>query len=69
MRFAAGRAPYKAEIYAIFDRGGYVNFSAAGLRAALGYQNAAQCAGLQAGGEAPPRDRCGTVIVPEPPVK
>jgi uncharacterized protein (TIGR02453 family) len=37
MRFAAGRAPYKTEIYAIFDRGGYVNFSAAGLRAALGY--------------------------------
>ncbi len=37
MRFAAGQAPYKTEIYAIFDRGGYVNFSAAGLRAALGY--------------------------------
>ena len=37
MRFAAGRAPYKTEIYAIFDRGGYVNFSAAGLRAGLGY--------------------------------
>jgi uncharacterized protein (TIGR02453 family) len=37
MRFAAGRAPYKTEIYATFDRGGYVNFSASGLRAALGY--------------------------------
>ena len=37
MRFAAGRAPYKTEIYAIFDRGGYVNFSAGGLRAAAGY--------------------------------
>jgi uncharacterized protein (TIGR02453 family) len=37
MRFAAGRSPYKTEIYAIFDRGGYVNFSADGLRAALGY--------------------------------
>lgn len=37
MRFAAGKAPYKTEIYAMFDRGGYVNFSAAGLTAALGY--------------------------------
>jgi uncharacterized protein (TIGR02453 family) len=37
MRFAAGKAPYKTQIYAIFDRGGYVNFSAAGLTAALGY--------------------------------
>jgi uncharacterized protein (TIGR02453 family) len=37
MRFAAGRSPYKTEIYASFDRGGYVNFSADGLRAALGY--------------------------------
>jgi uncharacterized protein (TIGR02453 family) len=37
MRFAAGKAPYKTQIYATFDRGGYVNFSASGLTAALGY--------------------------------
>ena len=37
MRFSAGKAPYKTEIYAIFDRGGYVNFSAPGLTAATGY--------------------------------
>ena len=51
MRFAAGRAPYKTEIYAIFDRGGYVNFSAvdaeaegtaqAGYRAAEFFRTAA----------------------------
>jgi uncharacterized protein (TIGR02453 family) len=37
MRFAAGKSPYKTEIYAIFDRGGYVNFSADGMTAGLGY--------------------------------
>jgi hypothetical protein len=35
--FRAGKSPYKTEIYATFDRGGYVNFSADGLMAAAGY--------------------------------
>jgi uncharacterized protein (TIGR02453 family) len=37
VRFRAGKSPYKTEIYATFDRGGYVRFSADGLTAALGY--------------------------------
>jgi uncharacterized protein (DUF2461 family) len=37
MRFRAGQSPYKTEIYATLDRGGYVRFSADGLTAALGY--------------------------------
>jgi uncharacterized protein (TIGR02453 family) len=37
VRFRADKSPYKAEIYATFDRGGYVNLSADGLTAALGY--------------------------------
>ena len=37
MRFRAGKSPYKTEIYATFDRGGYVRFGADGLTAALGY--------------------------------
>ena len=32
----ADKSPYKTEIYATFDRGGYVNFSADGLTAAAG---------------------------------
>jgi uncharacterized protein (TIGR02453 family) len=31
------KSPYKTEIYAILDRGGYVKFSADGLTAGLGY--------------------------------
>ena len=37
MRFRAGQSPYKTEIYATLNRGGYVRFSADGLTAALGY--------------------------------
>jgi uncharacterized protein (TIGR02453 family) len=37
MRFRAGKPPYKTEIYATLDRGGYVRFGADGLTAALGY--------------------------------
>src|SRR5215467_13141119 len=37
VRFAADKSPYKTEIYAILDRGGYVKFSADGLTAGLGY--------------------------------
>jgi uncharacterized protein (TIGR02453 family) len=37
MRFSAGKQPYKTEIYAILERGGYVKFSADGLTAGLGY--------------------------------
>ena len=37
VRFRADKSPYKTEIYAILDRGGYVKFSADGLTAALGY--------------------------------
>ena len=37
MRFRADKSPYKTEIYATFDRGGYVRFSADGLTAATGY--------------------------------
>src|SRR5689334_5803257 len=37
IRFRADKSPYKTEIYATLDRGGYVRFSADGLRAALGY--------------------------------
>jgi uncharacterized protein (TIGR02453 family) len=36
VRFRADKSPYKTEIYATFDRGGYVNFSADGLTAAHG---------------------------------
>ena len=36
-RFRADKSPYKTEIYAALDRGGYVRFSADGLTAALGY--------------------------------
>jgi uncharacterized protein (TIGR02453 family) len=37
VRFRADKSPYKTQIYAILDRGGYVNFSADGLTAATGY--------------------------------
>src|SRR5215467_383651 len=37
VRFCADKSPYKTEIYAAFDRGGYVQFSADGLTAATGY--------------------------------
>ena len=37
IRFRADKSPYKTEIYATLDRGGYVRFSADGLTAALGY--------------------------------
>jgi uncharacterized protein (TIGR02453 family) len=37
VRFRADKSPYKTEIYAILDRGGYMKFSADGLTAALGY--------------------------------
>jgi len=37
IRFRADKSPYKTEIYASLDRGGYVRFSADGLTAALGY--------------------------------
>lgn len=37
VRFRADKSPYKTEIYATLDRGGYVKFSADGLSAALGY--------------------------------
>src|SRR6266702_4588253 len=37
VRFSADKSPYKAAIYATFETGGYVRFSAAGLTAALGY--------------------------------
>jgi uncharacterized protein (TIGR02453 family) len=37
VRFRADKSPYKTEIYATLDRGGYVKFSADGLTAALGY--------------------------------
>jgi uncharacterized protein (TIGR02453 family) len=37
VRFRADKSPYKTEIYASFDRGGYVRFSADGLAAATGY--------------------------------
>jgi uncharacterized protein (TIGR02453 family) len=37
IRFRADKSPYKTQIYAIFDRGGYVNFSADGLTAGAGY--------------------------------
>jgi uncharacterized protein (TIGR02453 family) len=37
VRFRADKSPYKTEIYAALDRGGYVKFSADGLTAALGY--------------------------------
>jgi uncharacterized protein (TIGR02453 family) len=37
VRFRADKSPYKTEIYATFDRGGYVRFSADGLTAATGY--------------------------------
>jgi uncharacterized protein (TIGR02453 family) len=37
VRFRADKSPYKTQIYATFDRGGYVNVSADGLTAAAGY--------------------------------
>ena len=37
VRFRADKSPYKTEIYATFDRGGYVRLSADGLTAATGY--------------------------------
>ena len=37
IRFRADKSPYKTEIYATLDRGGYVRFGADGLAAALGY--------------------------------
>jgi uncharacterized protein (TIGR02453 family) len=37
VRFRADKSPYKTEIYASFDHGGYVRFSGDGLTAASGY--------------------------------
>jgi uncharacterized protein (TIGR02453 family) len=37
VRFRADKSPYKTEIYAILETGGYVNFSAKGLSAGMGY--------------------------------
>ena len=37
VRFRADKSPYKTEIYATLDRGGYVRFGADGLTAATGY--------------------------------
>lgn len=37
VRFSPDKSPYKTQIHAILDRGGYVHFGADGLRAALGY--------------------------------
>jgi uncharacterized protein (TIGR02453 family) len=37
VRFRAATSPYKTEIYATFERGGYVRLGADGLRAASGY--------------------------------
>jgi uncharacterized protein (TIGR02453 family) len=37
MRFRAGESPYKTEIYAVLEAGGYISFSAAGLTAGMGY--------------------------------
>jgi uncharacterized protein (TIGR02453 family) len=37
IRFRADKSPYKTEIYATLERGGYVRFGADGLTAALGY--------------------------------
>ena len=37
IRFRADKSPYKTSIYATFDRGGYVRFSADGLTAALSF--------------------------------
>ena len=37
VRFRADKSPYKTQIYATLDRGGYVNLSADGLTAATGY--------------------------------
>ncbi len=37
VRFRADKSPYKTSIYAILDAGGYVNFSADGLTAGMGY--------------------------------
>jgi uncharacterized protein (TIGR02453 family) len=36
-RFSADKSPYKTRIYAAFERGGYVQFSADGLGAGCGY--------------------------------
>jgi uncharacterized protein (TIGR02453 family) len=37
VRFRADKSPYKTEIYATLERGGYVKLGADGLTAALGY--------------------------------
>src|SRR5216684_10563 len=37
VRFRADKSPYKTQIYATFDRGGYVNVSADGLTVAAGH--------------------------------
>lgn len=37
VRFRADKSPYKTEIYATLDRGGYVRLGADGLTAAVGY--------------------------------
>jgi uncharacterized protein (TIGR02453 family) len=37
VRFSPDKSPYKTAIYATFEAGGYVKFSADGLTAALGY--------------------------------
>jgi uncharacterized protein (TIGR02453 family) len=37
VRFRADKSPYKTAIYAVLEGGGYVNFSADGLTAGMGY--------------------------------
>jgi uncharacterized protein (TIGR02453 family) len=37
IRFSPDKSPYKTQIYAVLDRGGYVRFSADGLMAGDGY--------------------------------
>lgn len=41
VRFRADKSPYKTEIYAILETGGYINFSAKGLTAGMGYHQMA----------------------------
>jgi len=52
-RFRADKSPYKTEIYATLDRGGYVRFGADGLSAALGYymMTTTPAAAVPAGGK------------------
>src|SRR5579871_3370262 len=67
VRFRADKSPYKTSIYATFDHGGYVRFSADGLTAATGYFMMARtsCSAIATRSSAtatvpslPPRWRC-----------